>query len=146
MGLYCSFNDCYSLKYIGINCLLEYLQVLATTLVSLLFIYSIWSLLTVKLQIFPDVCLFTFWKHNNFGRLILTYGFIRKNSWCAPQGLIIGTPISQYGSCSAVFCPLQSNISKGQHEKHFCNPSSNYRKYKEYIREMHAPYLDAWKP
>jgi len=49
-----------------------------------------------------------------------------------PQGLIIGTPISQYTSYSAMFCPLHSNISKEQHEKHLCNPSSHYRKYGEY--------------
>ena len=36
----------------------------------------------------------------------------------APQGLIIGTPISQYASYSAMFCPLHSYISKEQHEKH----------------------------
>ena len=44
----------------------------------------------------------------------------------APQGLIIGTPISQYASYSAMFCPLHGNISKEQHEKHPCNPSSHY--------------------
>ena len=60
----------------------------------------------------------------------------------APQQLIIGTPISQYASYSAMFCPLHSNISKEQHEKHLCNPSSHYRKYGEYAREMRVPYLD----
>jgi len=34
---------------------------------------------------------------------------------CAPQGLIIGTPISQYALHSAMFCPLHGNISKEQH-------------------------------
>jgi len=34
--------------------------------------------------------------------------------------------ISQYASYSAMFCPLHNNISKGQHEKHLCNPSSHY--------------------
>jgi len=37
---------------------------------------------------------------------------------CAPQRLIIGKPISQYASYSAMFCPLYSNISKDQHEKY----------------------------
>jgi len=40
-----------------------------------------------------------------------------------------GKPISQYTSYSAMFCPLHSNISKEQHEKHLCNPSSHYGKY-----------------
>jgi len=55
----------------------------------------------------------------------------------APQRLIIGTPIGQCASYSALFCPLHSSISKEQHEKHFCNPFSHYRKYREYAREMH---------
>jgi len=59
----------------------------------------------------------------------------------APQGLIIGTPISQYASYSAMFCLLHS-ISKEQHKKHLCNPSSHYRKYGENAREMRTPYLD----
>jgi len=61
---------------------------------------------------------------------------------CAPQRLIIGKPISQYASYSAMFCPLHSNIGKEQHEKHLCNPFSHYGKYGEYARETHAPYLD----
>ena len=52
-----------------------------------------------------------------------------------PQRLIIGKPISQYASYSARFCPLCSNISKEQHEKHRCNPSSHYGKYGEYSCE-----------
>jgi len=59
-----------------------------------------------------------------------------------PQRLIIGKPISQYASYSAMFCPSYSNISKEQHEKHLCNPSSHYGKYGEYTRETRAPYLD----
>jgi len=59
---------------------------------------------------------------------------------CVPQRLIIGKPISQYASYSAMFCPLYSNISKEQHEKHHCNPSSHYRKYGEYTRET-APHI-----
>ena len=55
------------------------------------------------------------------------------------QRLIIGKPISQYASYSAMFCPLHSNE---QHEKHLCNPSSHYGKYREYTRETQAPYLD----
>jgi len=43
-----------------------------------------------------------------------------------PQGLTFGAPISQHASYSAMFCPLHSNISKEQHEKHLCNPSSHY--------------------
>ena len=58
-----------------------------------------------------------------------------------PQGLILETPISQYTSYSAMFCPVHSNISKEQHENHLYNPSSHYGKYGEYTREMHAPYL-----
>ena len=60
----------------------------------------------------------------------------------APQRLIIGIPISQYASYSDMFCPLYSNISKEQHEKHLCNPYSYYGKYGEYTRETHTPYLD----
>jgi len=117
---------------IGIKCLLEYLQVSATTLVSFLFIYMI--LLTVKLQIFLiSVCLL-FKKHNDC--------FKRKNGWRAPQGLINGTPISQYTSFSAMICPLHSNISKEQYEKHLCNPSSHYRKHGKYFFETCAPYLN----
>jgi len=44
---------------------------------------------------------------------------------CTPQRLIMGKPISQYALYSAMFCPLYSNISKEQHEKHLCNPSSH---------------------
>jgi len=54
---------------------------------------------------------------------------------CARQRLIIGKPISQYALYSAMFCPLYSNISKEQHEKHLCNPSSHYGKYGEYTLE-----------
>jgi len=64
----------------------------------------------------------------------------------APQEVIIGIPISQYASYSAMFCLLHSNISKEQHEKHLCNPSSHYRKYREFTHEMCAQYLDTWKP
>jgi len=56
-----------------------------------------------------------------------------------PQGLIIGTPISKYASYSAMFCLLHSNISKEQHEKHLCDPSSHYAKYGEYACETCAP-------
>jgi len=59
----------------------------------------------------------------------------------APQRLIIGRPISQYASYSAMFCPLHSSIGKQQHENHLCNPSSHCGKYREYTREMSAPYL-----
>ena len=94
------------------------------------------------------VCLL-FWKYNNFGWLICAYiCFKRKNGWHVPQGLIIRAPISHYSLCSAMFCPLHSNKSKDkvQYEKHLCNPSSHYRKYKEYARETCTPYLDRWKP
>ena len=43
-----------------------------------------------------------------------------------------------------MFCPLHSNIGKGQHEKHLYNPSSHYGKYGEYTRETRAPYLDTY--
>ena len=52
-----------------------------------------------------------------------------------PQRLIIGKPISQYASYSA--------IGKEQHENHLTNPSSHYG---EYTRETRAPYLDTLKP
>jgi len=61
---------------------------------------------------------------------------------CMPQSLIIGKPISQYASYLAMFCLLHSNIGKEQHEKHLCNLSSYYGKYREYTRETRAPYLD----
>jgi len=58
------------------------------------------------------------------------------------QRLIIGKPRSQYASYSAMVCPLYNNMSKEQHEKHLCNPSSHYRKYGEYSRETRASYLN----
>jgi len=58
-----------------------------------------------------------------------------------PQRLIIGKPISQYASYSAMFCPLHSNISKEQHEKHLCNPSSHY----ENILVKCAPHISICK-
>ena len=42
-----------------------------------------------------------------------------------PQWLMIEIPISQYASYTAMLCPLQSCISKDQHEKHLCNPMEN---------------------
>ena len=113
-----------------------------------LFLYFlfIWSLLNVKLQIFPILVCLLFWKHNNFGWLICVCRFKRKNGWRTPQGLFIGAPTSQYTSYSAMFCLLHSNISKEQHEKNLCNPSSHYEKYGEYARETRAPCLDGWKP
>ena len=60
-----------------------------------------------------------------------------------PQRLIIGKPISQYASYSAMLCPLHSNTGKEQHEKHLCNPPSHYGKYN---CETCAPYLDTRKP
>ena len=65
---------------------------------------------------------------------------------CVPHRLIIGKPISQYASYSAMFCPLHSNIGKEQHEKHLTNPSIHYGEYGEYTRETCAPYLDTLKP
>jgi len=59
---------------------------------------------------------------------------------CVPQRLIIGKSISQYTLYSAMFCPLHSNIGKEQHEKHFCNPFSHYRKYGEYTHER-VPHI-----
>jgi len=61
---------------------------------------------------------------------------------CSPQRLLIGKPISQYASYSAMFCLLHSNIGNEQHEKHLCNPFSHYQKHGEYTRETRAPYLD----
>ena len=37
-----------------------------------------------------------------------------------------------------MFCPLHSSISKKQHEKHLCNPSSHYGKF---TCETCPPYL-----
>ena len=59
---------------------------------------------------------------------------------CAPQRFIIGKPISQYASYSAMFCPLHSNIGKEQHKKHLCNPSSHYGNYGEYTCET-CPHI-----
>ena len=55
-----------------------------------------------------------------------------------PQGLIIVTPTSQYTSYSAMFRPLHSNVSKERHEKHVCNSSSHYRKYRKFTHETCA--------
>ena len=60
------------------------------------------------------------------------------------ERLIIGKPISQYVSYSVMFCPLHSNITKEQHEKHLCNPSSHYRKYGEYTREA-CPHISIYE-
>jgi len=38
----------------------------------------------------------------------------------------------------------QYTVSKEQHEKHLCNPSSHYVKYREYARETHAPRINYW--
>ena len=85
------------------------------------------------LQPFFFLCLYQF--------LVLSFVFYARvchtNSHC-----LIGKPISQYASYSAMFCLLHSNIGKEQHEKHLCNPSSHYGKYREYTREMRTPYLN----
>ena len=70
--------------------------------------------------------------------------WFKKNGWHTSQGLTIGKPISQYASYSAMFCPLHSNISKEQHEKHLCYPSSHYEKYRRFTSETRAPYR--WMP
>ena len=75
----------------------------------------------------------------------LVYRFAGKNSWRAPQELIIGTLISQFASYSALFRSLHSSISIEQHEKYLCNPFSHNRKYREYGREMHAPKINCCK-
>ena len=66
-----------------------------------------------------------------------------KKKWLALllQGLIIGMNISQYALYSVKFCPLHSNISKEQHNKHLGNPSSHYEKHGKFVLEMCAPYL-----
>ena len=66
----------------------------------------------------------------------------------APQTLIIGASISQYTSYSAVFCPLHSNTSEEQHEKHLCNPSRHNGKYGECTHETRPifQYLKAITP
>ena len=59
-----------------------------------------------------------------------------------PKRLIIGKPINQYASYSAMFCPLHCNIGKEQHEKYLYNPSSHYGKYGEYnILVKHVPHI-----
>ena len=65
---------------------------------------------------------------------------------CTPQRLIIGKPISQYTSYSAIFCPLHSIIGKEQYEKHLCNPSSHHRKYGEYIYSWNMRPISQSKP
>ena len=59
-----------------------------------------------------------------FSCLFCVGRFARKNGWSTSQGF---TLISQYASYSAMFCPLHGNISKEQHEKQLCNPSSHCR-------------------
>ena len=54
--------------------------------------------------------------------------------------LTIGNPISQYTLYAAIFCLLHSSISKEQHKKHLCYPSSHNRKYGRFTRKAHAPY------
>ena len=67
---------------------------------------------------------------------------------CTPQRLITGKCISQCASYSAMFCPLYSNISKEQYEKHLCNPSNLYGKYGEYTCETRpiSRYVKAITP
>ena len=61
----------------------------------------------------------------------------------APQRLIIGKPISQYASYSAMFCPLHSNIGKEQHAHAPIHPAIT-----ENILAKRAPHpdLDTLKP
>ena len=105
------------------------------------FFLYLWSLLTVKSQIFPFTILFTFWKHNNYDWLIHKHCFKRKNDHHVPQGLISGKPISKQASNSVkcMFSPLHSNISKEQHEK---NLFSYYWKGGKFTCEMYALYLN----
>jgi len=51
-----------------------------------------------------------------------------------PQILIIGKA-STLRTQLRMFCLLHSNISKEQHKKHLCNPSSHCGKYGEYTHE-----------
>ena len=62
------------------------------------------------------------------------------------DGLISGALISQYALYSALLCSLNSSISKEQHEKYPCNPSSHNRKYRECTCEIHAPNWKTHKP
>jgi len=63
-----------------------------------------------------------------------------KNGQHGPQKLISGNFISKHASYSAVFSLFHSNISKKkQHEKHLCNPSSQYGKYGRPFMK-HAPH------
>ena len=71
------------------------------------------------------------------------YGFHARETHAAKINYI-GKPISQYTLYSAMFCLLHSNIGKGYHEKHLCNPSSLYGKYGEYTREKRTQYLNTY--
>ena len=61
-----------------------------------------------KITNFPYTSFLLFWKHNNYGWLILFHTHAASRQ--VPQWSIIEKPISQYASYTAVFCPLHSNI------------------------------------
>jgi len=74
-----------------------------------------------------------------------SYRYARKNGWCMPQRLIIGTLISQYALHSALLCSLYSSISKEQHDKSPWNLFSHNRKYGEYVCKTHVPKISYQK-
>ena len=112
--------------------------------------YHPYLLFTCIISIDCKITNFTLYLFLLFENIVIRYGWLigayNMNGWCVSQGLIIGLPISQYTSYSAMFCLLHSNISKEQHGKHLCSSSNHYRKYGKYTHETWAPYLDTWKP
>jgi len=76
------------------------------------------------------VCLSFFRNHLNYVFLACT------------QLIISGKSVSQCASYSLIFSPLHSIINKEQHEKHLCNQSGHYRKYKMLNRQSACPAID----
>ena len=66
-----------------------------------------------------------------FSWFICAYCFKRKNGWRASRINYWNTHKPVRLVLSYVLCSMHSNISKEQHEKHLCNPSSYCGKYRE---------------
>jgi len=124
---------------VGINCLLEYLQLYRLPPLSLYFTFTLY-MIPIACKITKYFCLL-FWDI-----LLLMILHSKKDGECVPQCLIIGNPISQYTLYAAMFCLLHCSVSIEQHKKHLCNPFSHYRKYGRFTCDVCAPYLNAWKP
>jgi len=112
-----------TVRNVGINCPLEYLQVLATTFVSLLFIYA----LLTKFSLYFFLNAFC----NNYGWLVRPS---RINYWNAhkPVCFVLNFLLS---------VTQNIHVSKEQHKKHLCNQSSHYEKYRRFTCEMSAHIL-----